>query len=77
MHDEEPHNLYSSPSINKTTKSRRMIWTERVHGWESVVVLHFGGQGCLHLQDRNVNQYVTTKKETKSRAILLVAWLTL
>jgi hypothetical protein len=27
MHNEELHNLYSSPSINRMIKSRRMRWT--------------------------------------------------
>jgi hypothetical protein len=26
LHNEELHNLYSSPSINRITKSRRMRW---------------------------------------------------
>jgi hypothetical protein len=30
MHNEELHNLYSSPSIIRMTKSRRMRWTGHV-----------------------------------------------
>jgi hypothetical protein len=30
MHNEELHNLYSSPSIIKIIKSRRMRWTGHV-----------------------------------------------
>jgi hypothetical protein len=30
LHNEELHNLYSSPSISKMTKSSRMRWEERV-----------------------------------------------
>jgi hypothetical protein len=30
LHNEELHNLYSSPSIIKMIKSRRMIWAEHV-----------------------------------------------
>jgi hypothetical protein len=30
LHNEELHNLYSSPSINRTIKSRRMRWTGHV-----------------------------------------------
>jgi hypothetical protein len=29
LHNKEHHSLYSSPSIIKTTKSRRMRWTGR------------------------------------------------
>jgi hypothetical protein len=30
LHNEQLHNLYSSPSIIKITNSRRMRWTEHV-----------------------------------------------
>jgi hypothetical protein len=30
LHNEEPHNLYSSPSIIKMTKSRRVRWAGHV-----------------------------------------------
>jgi hypothetical protein len=30
LHNEELHNLYSSPSIIRTIKSRRMRWAEHV-----------------------------------------------
>jgi hypothetical protein len=30
LHDEELHNLYSSPSVIKMIKSRRMRWVGRV-----------------------------------------------
>jgi hypothetical protein len=30
LHNEELHNLYSSPSIIKMTKSRRVRWAENV-----------------------------------------------
>jgi hypothetical protein len=32
MHNEELHNLYSSPSIIRMIKSRRMRWTGHVAG---------------------------------------------
>jgi hypothetical protein len=32
LHNEELHNLYSSPSIIRMIKSRRMIWAEHVAG---------------------------------------------
>jgi hypothetical protein len=30
LHNEELHNLYSSPSMNRTIRSRRMIWAGHV-----------------------------------------------
>jgi hypothetical protein len=30
LHNEEPHNLYSSPDIIRQVKSRRMSWVEHV-----------------------------------------------
>jgi hypothetical protein len=30
LHNEEPHNLYSSPSIIRILKSRRMSWAGHV-----------------------------------------------
>jgi hypothetical protein len=36
LHNEELHNLYSSPSINRMVKSRRMGWAEHVaRMWET------------------------------------------
>jgi hypothetical protein len=32
LHNEELHNLYSSPSIIRMIKSRRMTWAEHVAG---------------------------------------------
>jgi hypothetical protein len=32
LHNEELHNLYSSPNIIRTTKSRRMRWAGHVTG---------------------------------------------
>jgi hypothetical protein len=32
LHNEELHNLYSSPSIVRVIKSRRMRWAEHVAG---------------------------------------------
>jgi hypothetical protein len=34
LRNEELHDSYSSPSIIRMTKSRRMRWTERVTGME-------------------------------------------
>jgi hypothetical protein len=34
LHNEELHNLYSSPSIIRMMKSRRMRWTGHVTGME-------------------------------------------
>jgi hypothetical protein len=34
LHNEELHNLYSSPSIIKIIKSRRMRWGDMCHEWE-------------------------------------------
>jgi hypothetical protein len=33
LHNEEPHNLYSSPSIVRMFKSRRMRWAMHVRYW--------------------------------------------
>jgi hypothetical protein len=35
LHNEEPHDLYSSPSISRTMKSRRMRWAGHLSeiGW--------------------------------------------
>jgi hypothetical protein len=33
LHNEELHNLYSSPSIIRIIKSRRMRWAGHVHEW--------------------------------------------
>jgi hypothetical protein len=32
LHNEELHNLYSSPNINRMIKSRRMMWAGHVAG---------------------------------------------
>jgi hypothetical protein len=34
LHKEELHNLYSSPSIIRIIKSRRMRWADMWHEWE-------------------------------------------
>jgi hypothetical protein len=34
LHNEELHDLYSSPTIVWVIKSRRMRWAGHVHGWE-------------------------------------------
>jgi hypothetical protein len=34
LHNEELHNLYSSPDIIRQVKSRRMRWAGHVHAWE-------------------------------------------
>jgi hypothetical protein len=34
LHNEELHNLYSSPSIIRIIKSRRMRWVGMWHEWE-------------------------------------------
>jgi hypothetical protein len=34
LHNEELHNLYSSPSMIRIIKSRRMIWAGKWHEWE-------------------------------------------
>jgi hypothetical protein len=34
MHNEELHNLYSSPDIIRQVKSRRMRWEGIWHAWE-------------------------------------------
>jgi hypothetical protein len=34
LHIEELHNLYSSPSIIRIIKSRRMRWQDMWNGWE-------------------------------------------
>jgi hypothetical protein len=34
LHNEELHNLYSSPGIIRQVKSRRMRWAGHVHAWE-------------------------------------------
>jgi hypothetical protein len=33
LHNEELHNLYSSPNIKRMMKSRRMRWAGTVHEW--------------------------------------------
>jgi hypothetical protein len=33
LHNEELHNLYSSPSIIRIIKSRRMRWADMWHKW--------------------------------------------
>jgi hypothetical protein len=33
LHNEELHNLYSSPSIIRMIKSRRISWAGHVHTW--------------------------------------------
>jgi hypothetical protein len=34
LHNEELHNLYSSPDIIRQVKSRRMRWADMWHAWE-------------------------------------------
>ena len=33
LHNEELSDLYSSPNIDRVTKSRKMRWTGMWHGW--------------------------------------------
>jgi hypothetical protein len=39
LQNEELHNLYSSPSIIRTIKSRRMMWAAHVARMEKMAVL--------------------------------------
>jgi hypothetical protein len=34
LHNEELHNLYSSPNIIRIIKSRRIMWADMWHEWE-------------------------------------------
>jgi hypothetical protein len=42
LHNEEPHNLYSSQKIIKMIKSRRMKWACSMHGAYEKCVKNFG-----------------------------------
>jgi hypothetical protein len=39
LHNDELHNLYSSPNIVRVIKSRRVRWGDMWHAW--------GGERCL------------------------------
>jgi hypothetical protein len=65
LHNEELHNLYSSPSIIRVIKSRRMRWAghaarmgrgvmHRVYWWESQ-------EGRDHWEDQDVDGWTILK----------------
>jgi hypothetical protein len=56
LHNEELHNLYSSPSIIRMIKSRRMRWTGRV--------ARMGIRG-MHIECRWESQKERTVRKTK------------
>jgi hypothetical protein len=67
LHNEELHNLYSSPSIIRTIKSRRMRWAGHVACIESkrnayrILAGNLGGkrpQENLHVDGRVILKYI-------------------
>jgi hypothetical protein len=56
LHNEELHNLYSSPSIIRIIKSRRMGWSWHVAlmGQEAECIQNFGGKSRRKETNRKI-----------------------
>jgi hypothetical protein len=59
LHNEELHNLYSSPNIIRQIKSRRKLWRGMWHAWERrkvFKVLWENSKVRDHLENRRVDK---------------------
>jgi hypothetical protein len=65
LHNEELHNLYSSPSIIRMIKSKRMRWTGNVEGVgekrNTYRVLVGKSEGKDHWEDLDVGGWIKLK----------------
>jgi hypothetical protein len=69
LHNEELHNLYSSPSIIKTVKSRRMRFRNKIIGGPTLSKRRCGGNPAESSEFRNCGGKLTTSSASTTVSI--------